>query len=146
MNSRLLPTIFLLLMVSPRIAQAGTDDMHVVTKLTGLVEARTVHRYGKRVSFGSWKKIHLHDLLDSGVEVRSAPHASVWLQTGDHVENPNKLPADVRISYYVLAPSSAVRLNTQGRNLALVQKLHGHVTLRTRRGKVANGTYYKHMH
>lgn len=132
-----------LLLSLSRAAFAGMDDVHVATSIQGTVEARSVTISGKATVFGAWRPLHVGEVLWPTQEVRTGPKSKVSLQQGDEIKNWRNWPDDSYIYSYIVDADSLVRLNRQGRNLPLVQKLRGNFTLQKIKGNIPADDYYK---
>jgi hypothetical protein len=134
-----------LLLFLSRAAFAGRDDVHIVVSLAGKVEVRTVEAGRKGTVFGAWRPLRFGEVLRPTQEVRTGPKSKVTLQQGDQIRNWRHWPDDSYIYYHDMDSDSTVRLNRQGRNLPLAQKLRGIVLSRKIKGNIPADDYYRNV-
>lgn len=140
--------VFWLLVFST--AWAGVDDIRVVTKLTGGVQVRgSIRREQRAFRFARWQPLEMGDIIYPDSQICTGARSRVWLQQGDQVEYPARMPDDVLIIYDELHPRTQVRLNDQhktyksGGKIPIFQVITGKMILHKVRGRVPRVQYYK---
>ena len=116
---------------------AGFDGWFVVSKVTGKAQARQfVGSHGRKI-WTPWHDLHVGDVINPPSEVVTFNKSSLWIQSGNRVQNPSKMRLDERVNTTELGPNTLITTHAasqKGPRILVV--VHGHTRLSSEHGNL----------